>query len=286
MKYLIMILLTFACSTPSSKQIDAWGIQLQKYEAPYDLNRIKNAPVKMWVMDYSFDGDHEFTPLEVELMKNEGSKKIISYLSIGELETYRFYYPTVTSKVKGAINPLWKNNLTANFWEKEWHNIIVEQYLPKIVHAHFDGVFLDVVDAFERFSDKAAKAEEMADLIIEISRKARSLNKNFIVILQNGLQIRRYLKDPERLMEAIDGVNSESTFFAGAQEKDNAFKENPQALEDIIFYQKHSKFVLSLEYLEKPELMKKYFEYAKLIKVIPLAAEKNLKGSLSFPESK
>lgn len=284
MKHFFLSLLAISCALPkNNKNPEAWGIQLQNYEGQYGLTRIKDAPVRLWVMDYASSADHEFSSLEIELLKD--NKKIISYLSIGEIENYRFYYPSLTQKVKGAINPLWKDNQTANYWEREWHDVIVEQYLPKILNAHFDGVFLDIIDAFERFPDKAAKAEEMANLVIEISKKAKSVNKNFVVILQNGIHIRRHLKDPDRLMDAIDGVNVENVFFEGNLTQDNPFKENLEILEDIRFYQQHSKFVLSLEYLQKPELLKNYFSYAKKIKVIPLAAEKKLQGPQTFAQT-
>jgi cysteinyl-tRNA synthetase len=43
------------------------------------------------------------------------------------------------------------------YWDKTWQNIIYgnnDTYLKKIIDAGFDGVYLDVVDAFEYFEEK------------------------------------------------------------------------------------------------------------------------------------
>jgi len=42
------------------------------------------------------------------------------------------------------------------YWDTEWQEIIYgnsESYLKKIIDAGFDGVYLDIIDAFEYFED-------------------------------------------------------------------------------------------------------------------------------------
>jgi cysteinyl-tRNA synthetase len=51
-------------------------------------------------------------------------------------------------------NPEWEGNYKVKYWEKEWQDIIFgneDSYLQKILDAGFDGVYLDIIDAFEYF---------------------------------------------------------------------------------------------------------------------------------------
>ena len=83
---------------------------------------------------------------------------VIAYMSIGEAEDYRFYWrkewdyrPPVWL---GDENPDWDGNFKVHYWEPEWQEIIFGQensYLDKILEAGFDGVYLDIIDAFEYY---------------------------------------------------------------------------------------------------------------------------------------
>jgi hypothetical protein len=71
----------------------SWGYQLQKVEPA----EIAASPYDMVVIDYSRDGSDEtaFTREDVARMqkKPDGGRRIVlSYLSIGEAETYRYYW--------------------------------------------------------------------------------------------------------------------------------------------------------------------------------------------------
>lgn len=281
---MIFMTLISACTTKPFRPA-SWGIQLQGYEGNQSLTKIKDSKVDLWVMDYMVDGK-ELNSNQVKILRNE-HKKMISYMSIGEAEEYRFYYPTMPKDLKGPSNPDFPNNFTVNYWEPRWQEIFLSKkdgYLKRIMDAGFDGVFMDIIDAFERFPDKDLKAEQMADFIIRISQEAKARNKDFIIILQNGLHIRRHLKNPERLIPAIDGVNAESGFFYGTKESDNSYSANASLLEDVKFYQDHGKFVLSLEYLRTPSLVEQYFSFSKSHGLIPVAAERNLQGHFLTPK--
>jgi len=52
--------------------------------------------------------------------------------------------------------PDWTGNYKVKFWEAEWQNIIYgneNSYLKKILDAHFDGVYLDIIDTFEYYEN-------------------------------------------------------------------------------------------------------------------------------------
>jgi cysteinyl-tRNA synthetase len=51
-------------------------------------------------------------------------------------------------------NRQWKGNYKGDYWDPDWQAIILggeNAYLDKILAAGFDGVYLDIIDAFEYF---------------------------------------------------------------------------------------------------------------------------------------
>ncbi len=110
-----------------------------------------------------FYGDASFTPAEVEAMRtkaNGGTRLVLAYMSIGEAENYRYYWQNGWNdhppEWLAAENPDWPGNYKVKYWEKAWQDIIFgnnDSYLKKIMDAGFDGVYLDIIDAFEYFEE-------------------------------------------------------------------------------------------------------------------------------------
>lgn len=79
-------------------------------------------------------------------------------MSIGEAEDYRYYWDeswTVGSPSwLKEENPEWEGNYKVEYWDTNWQAIILgseNAYLDKIIDAGFDGVYLDIIEAFEYF---------------------------------------------------------------------------------------------------------------------------------------
>ncbi|MFC2104881.1 endo alpha-1,4 polygalactosaminidase [Bacteroidota bacterium] len=126
------------------------------------ISAINSTNYDLLIMDYFFGDDNlEFTSLEVEQLKqkaNGGSRLLVSYMSIGEAEDYRYYWNeswTVGSpEWIEAENPDWAGNYKVQYWNTEWQDIIFgseSAYLDKILNAGFDGVYLDIIEGFEYF---------------------------------------------------------------------------------------------------------------------------------------
>jgi cysteinyl-tRNA synthetase len=116
-----------------------------------------------------------FTPAQIaDLKGSTGTKVVLAYLSIGEAEDYRFYWQLQsgnpganwTSSPPGWLgpeNPDFPGNYKVRYWESEWQRLIIANpgghpvlgdqpsYLDRILTQGFDGVFLDIIDAFEFF---------------------------------------------------------------------------------------------------------------------------------------
>lgn len=124
------------------------------------INAVNNTDYDLIIMDLFLD-DTPFNVSEIESMKhkkNGGKRLLICYMSIGEAEDYRYYWQTGWSSNKpswlGDENPDWPGNYQVKYWEKEWQNIIYgndQSYIKRILDTHFDGVYLDIIDAFENY---------------------------------------------------------------------------------------------------------------------------------------
>ncbi len=113
------------------------------------------------VMDLFFHDGSEFSAPEVAQLRekaNGGSRLVICYMSIGEAEDYRYYWQNSWNSNKPSWlrdeNPDWAGNYKVAYWDASWQEVIYgnnTSYLKKILDADFDGVYLDIIDAYEYF---------------------------------------------------------------------------------------------------------------------------------------
>ena len=124
------------------------------------VNAVKNTNYDCIIMDYFYYGE-TFTATQLDELRhkaNGGKRLLISYMSIGEAEDYRYYWQpswaTGHPAFLGSENPNWPGNFYVAYWQPEWKDIIYgndDSYLKKILDAGFDGVYLDIIDAYERY---------------------------------------------------------------------------------------------------------------------------------------
>jgi cysteinyl-tRNA synthetase len=124
------------------------------------INAVTATDYDAVIMDLYLN-DEAFTQAEITQLKNKangGKRLVICYMSIGEAEDYRYYWQSSWNSNKpdwiAAENPDWPGNYKVKYWDNDWQGIIyknADSYLDKIVSAGFDGVYLDIIDAFEYF---------------------------------------------------------------------------------------------------------------------------------------
>jgi cysteinyl-tRNA synthetase, unknown class len=112
------------------------------------------------IMDAFFNGQI-WQPQEVAALKtkaNGGARLVLSYMSIGEAEDYRYYwqpeYSTNAPEWLSGANPDWPGNYKVKYWLASWKAIIYgnnEAYLDKLLEAGFDGAYLDIIDGYAYF---------------------------------------------------------------------------------------------------------------------------------------
>lgn len=138
-------------------------INAEKYPTKADfVKAVQKTNYDLIIMD-AFHNDKLFSREEVALLKkkaNGGKRLVVSYISIGEAENYRFYWkkdwkvgePSFVKK----MNPNWKGNFKVAYWDSNWKKIIFgndNSYTKKLLDAGFDGAYLDIIDAFEYFEN-------------------------------------------------------------------------------------------------------------------------------------
>ncbi len=121
------------------------------------LSAIASTNYDVVMIDLFFE-DEMFTEQELQQIQHKanGAKRlVIAYMNIGSVEKFRYYW----QKKWKLHNPKWiqkkydgyNDEYWVQFWNPEWQNIIFgneNAYLYKILNAHFDGVYLDNIEAF------------------------------------------------------------------------------------------------------------------------------------------
>jgi cysteinyl-tRNA synthetase, unknown class len=182
--------------------VKSWHYQLQNI----DPGAIAASPADMAVIDYRGE-ERPFTKDEVDAMRHkpDGSRRIVlAYMSIGEAESYRWYWPLRSRAWLGREDPEWPGNYNVRFWHPDWQAIVF-QYVDAIIAAGFDGVYLDRVDAFESMGHR----EDMVELVDRVSQRAKSTRADFLVVSQNGDAL---IPDP-KFRRAIDAFAREDLFY-------------------------------------------------------------------------
>ena len=217
-----------SASVSPTGRIATWAYQL------FDIDpaEIATLPVDLVVIDYSKDGDAAgaFGQADLARMKQRppssnaggGTKQVISYMSIGEAEDYRFYWQQAWSTPAGKPawlddeNPDWEGNFKVRYWDPEWKAVISgspRSYLDQIIAAGFDGVYLDIIDAFENWRDVKQERpdadRDMIQFVTEIATYARRKRPGFLIVPQNG----EALLADEGYRKVISAQAKEDLFF-------------------------------------------------------------------------
>lgn len=114
-------------------------------------------------IDMFFNDGTPYSKSMIQQLKTKpnGSRRLVlAYMSIGEAEDYRFYWnPSWKQEQPEWLdkeNKNWPGNFKVKYWKKDWQNIIygnTDSYLDRIVATGYDGVYLDIIDAFEYYED-------------------------------------------------------------------------------------------------------------------------------------
>jgi cysteinyl-tRNA synthetase len=241
--YLFLNISLFADSEALKKFKEAknWLYQLQNL----NFNLVKDAGFDILVTDYSWDGteEKEYKAGQIKRLKSITKMVILSYLSIGEAEDYRFYWKSIPKEIIDAENPSWEGNYKVKYWDNRWKKIIFE-YIDRIVDMGFDGLYLDLIDAYQYFEKTKSDAKDlMINFVVEIANYCREKKglKDYIIVPQNGEE----LLTEKRYLDVISGIAREEVYFRAMDIPSEDEKEAEFYLDIAL---KNGKKVLTVDY--------------------------------------
>lgn len=241
----------------------------------------------MAVVDYSRDGSgaHAFSRDDVALMQRKpdgGRRVVLSYLSVGEAEDYRFYWKaewsTTPPSWMEAENPDWEGNFKVRYWDPDWKRIIFgspDAYLDRIIAAGFDGVYLDIIDAYWYFQEKGRKtaAKEMTNFVMELAAYARAKVPGFRIVPQNAEDL---MVDPAYLA-TVDGLGKEDAFFGwDGDGVPNADESTAWIMQHLKLITDAGKPVFLIEYPSDPARIREAYKKGKDAGLIPYSTVRDL----------
>lgn len=238
------------------------------------------------VLDAAFNTDPggDWMPAEIETIRTgKSGRRVAAYLSIGEAEDYRPYWQkswdadkdgkpdTGAPSFLNTENPDWKGNYRVRYWQPAWQQIMLPA-VDKIVAQGFDGIYLDIVDAFEFYEyDGKTKdwldnrpnpetgrtyREDMIAWVTAIAKRARDKQPGFLVIPQNASQLLEHAD----YRELISAIGVEDLFVAGRK-----LRSEKQSRYVISFLEKlepTGKPVLVIDYPKSKDVHASAFELA------------------------
>lgn len=195
--------------------------------------------VDLVVVDSEDRWSNAFDAADIAVMKGAGGKQVISYLSIGEAETYRDYWQPDWDSAPpvwlAAGNPEWEGNIKVAYWNTDWQEIVFGM-VDGIVDAGFDGLYLDIIDAYGYWEEAAPQAspefyrDAMIDFVAAIRARAEArmadtdTMRDFAIIGQNGEDL---ATDPDYLA-VVDGIGKEDLYFYYPHGAPGSFREVPK----------------------------------------------------------
>jgi len=278
---IIICTLFFSVSTYSADpRLDAVKDFLYVLQADHiRISDLADNDFDLVVMDYAKYGDEdsEYGPQEIQRIREGGdagcTKIVLAYLSIGEAEDYRFYWETAWEidppAWLGPFNPDWPGNYKVRYWMEDWKAVIFgnpsgprKSYLDRIIDQGFDGVYLDIIDAYEFWSETEGGNErlrdqarvDMKEFLREIRHYARHVRgrSDFLVFPQNAPDIildeLGFLDGIGRMfLDQCDGIGQEEIWYQGLDSKDK--DEQDWVTDALDIFMQNGKAVLCVEYI-------------------------------------
>jgi cysteinyl-tRNA synthetase len=279
--FLLQALLS-ACSHSSSEP-DWHSVHDFLYQLQHaDPDRIGETAFDLVVVPISAAGS---SPKVIPALKNSlgGPKLILCYMSIGQAETYRWYWDQDWVKNPptwlDVPDEVWAGDRWVHYWDPAWQRIIYQtpdSYLDQILAFGFDGVYLDRVDAYWYYQDKgrANAAREMVDFILDFTKYARKKHPGFGVFPQNSEELGVMFPD---FMDAMTGIGVEDLYYGYPRDHEPSPPEWTADREALLdHWVAAGKLVLTIDYSAKPEQIADAYFRSNARGYIPYVTDRSL----------
>ncbi len=211
--YLLIVILFSQCSLVkdqkrASKQFESFGIVYSKIE-----------PVQVKGYDLVVVEADLYTRQEIDAMRAFGAT-ITGYLSLGEVNRYRNYFPTLEKRGLLGNNTDW-GSFYLDLSDDSTKAILLGR-ASEIIEKNVDGLFLDTIDAVSPNSSRNHLIPHMVELIQLLEQK----HPDKILIQNAGLFL---LDETQNAVDAVTVEGIASGYDFGKKEykvfSGNEFKE-------------------------------------------------------------
>jgi cysteinyl-tRNA synthetase len=279
---LIGILLILSSCNQKSPEPDWLGVQDFLYQLQRARpDRIGETAFDLVVVSLSATGN---SPKVIPALKDSpgGPKIVLCYMSIGQAESYRWYYQPEWGQNPpewmGDTDPVWGDRWV-QYWHPEWQSIIYgtpESYLDKIIDLGFDGVYLDRVDAYWYYQEQGrdSAAREMVDFVLDFTEYAREKKPGFGVFPQNAEELGILFPD---FLETMTGIGVEDLYYGYPQEHQPS-PADWTAEREVILDQwvAAGKLILTIDYSGYPEQIADAYARSHVRGYVPYVTDRSL----------
>jgi len=279
---LLLAVLTTGCASRSPEPdwlaVDDFLYQLQRA----DPDRVGETAFDLAVVTLATAGS---SPQVIPVLKNSpgGPKIVLCYMSIGQSETYRWYWDPDWERNPPSWldipDGVWAGDHWVRYWEPGWQEIIYgnpDAYLDQILALGFDGVYLDRVDAYWYYQDQGrdTAAQEMVDFILDFTAYARKEHPGFGVFPQNAEELGTMF--PE-FLEAMTGIGVEDLYYGYPRDHEPSPAEWTAERQRILDqWVEAGRLVLTIDYTARPEQISDAYFRSNARGYVPYVTDRSL----------
>lgn len=122
-----------------------------------------------------------YSQSEMESLRNTGTK-ILAYVTLGEVDQNRWYYPELKELGFRGKNENWNSHFI-NLQLEEARRILLKEVIPRIAAKGVDGFFLDTIDAVSPETERG----DLQPYMVELIEGIRAQYPHKIIIQNAGL---------------------------------------------------------------------------------------------------
>jgi uncharacterized protein (TIGR01370 family) len=178
MRYIVLALLSilFIDQCKSTEQLTK-SVSYEPFAVSYE--DIENPAQATSQYDLLIVEPDNYSKAEVDSMKTAGNT-VLGYISLGEVNKYRWYYPLMEEQGFLGINENWDSPYL-DLADPKVRSIMLDQVLPNIMAKGFDGLFLDTIDDVAPYTERSHLQPYMLDIIRQMRERYSES-----VIIQNA----------------------------------------------------------------------------------------------------
>lgn len=202
-----------------------------------------------------------FSSKEIKDIKQNNNKNVLSYISLGEVNSNAIHYNKLKNSTLGK-NSNW-DSYYLNLKDKKTREVLI-QLIKDNLNKGFDGMFLDNIDNFTQFGPQKDDKYEL----ISFLKSLKKMFPNKVFIQNAGLELL------DQTHKQIDGVVLESVATS------YSFKDNKYQLKDKKSFDIYIKKILA--YKQKYNIKFIFIEYADSKSLYDKVTKRLLKYNIDY----